>query len=50
MGTGNEKLGMHGQRVRLASGQAGGRLDPTVDFERYRKAACKQFSSKSWKA
>lgn len=43
MGMRNEKLDVHGQRVRAMLGQAGGLLDPAVDFERYRKAACKLF-------
>jgi RNA polymerase sigma factor (sigma-70 family) len=43
MRTGNGKLGVHAQPVRSTLGQAGGRLDPTIAFDRYRKAACKRF-------
>ena len=43
MGTGNEKLSARGQRVHPTLGQAGGRVDPAIDFERYRKASCKRF-------
>jgi hypothetical protein len=37
------KPGLHGQRVRLITGRAGNRLDPEVDFERYREPARRRF-------
>lgn len=37
------KQGLYGQRVRLITGRARGRLDPEVDFERYREPACQRF-------
>jgi hypothetical protein len=43
MGTGNGKLAACGQGTRSIVGKADGQLDPKVDFERYRKAACKRF-------
>jgi hypothetical protein len=37
------KLGRREDGVRLIAGRASGRLDPEVDFERYREPACRRF-------
>lgn len=43
MRTEGGKPDRYGQDVRSIRGRAGGQLDPRVDFERYREAACKRF-------